>query len=133
MFLCDLILMYLTNLSTSFWPPTLVTAAMYLIIIFDASVLPDPLSPVKEKTCSHQTVVIYLQLIKIKHSMCWIKFKLDLCIVFKNIDLLVFMGIFFFWQIKGIPRSSKSRSVTAERKRLMSKIKFLLKLNVGWT
>ena len=103
MFLCDLILMYLTNLSTSFWPPTLVTAAMYLIIIFDASVLPDPLSPVKEKTCSHQTVVIYLQLIKIKHSMCWIKFKLDLCIVFKNIDLLVFMGIFFFLANQGDP------------------------------
>lgn len=36
-------------LSTSFWPPTLVTAAMYLMIIFDASVLPAPDSPVKFK------------------------------------------------------------------------------------
>lgn len=27
-----------------------VTAAIYLIIIFEASVLPDPLSPVDEKT-----------------------------------------------------------------------------------
>lgn len=32
-------------LSTSFWPPTLVTAAMYLIMILEASVFPAPDSP----------------------------------------------------------------------------------------
>lgn len=36
-------------LSTSWRPPTFVTAAMYLIIILDASVFPEPLSPVKTK------------------------------------------------------------------------------------
>lgn len=42
-----------THLSISCWPVTFVMAAIYLIIILEASVFPEPLSPIRTEEYVH--------------------------------------------------------------------------------